>query len=274
MAKNKKAPGRPKKEFVSKKPKTKIKSWPGRPRKDKQDRIANISHVTPEITSFVAKSVDDSKKKDLIILLLFLLSFVLFVVSLYFTFIKEKNPNDLTSEEMAEITNVESGNIDYDLPGTVEDPEVKVIVETPVQEPIQPTVQNLNTEQQLIVDFYQAVNTVDMEALYTLTDARLEESNVFKTYYSKRRLNNFSQTIVAPKIVVTNIQEVATTSTNPNIKNFEYTVEYMLASNQQKFTEERSTTLIKKGDNRRVGKLMCETKGCSSMPFFNPEKFK
>ena len=90
------------------------------------------------------------------------------------------------------------------------------------------------------------MNTVDMDALYTLTDARLEESNVFKTYYSRRWLTNFSEAIIAPKIVVTNIQEVPTTSTNPNIKNFEYTVEYMLASNQQKFTEERSTTLIKK----------------------------
>ncbi len=272
MAKQKKkAPGRPKKEFVSKKPKTKIKSWPGRPRKD-QKYVAVPQQVSPAVAWFVAKSVDDSKKKDLIILFLFLLSFLLFVVSLYFTFIKEKNPSNLTQEERTEIMNIETGNINYDQPSTVEEPEVKVIVEKP--EAIQPTLQNLTTQQQLIVDFYQAINMVDMDTLYTLTDARLEESNVFKTYYSKRRLTNFSASIIAPKIVVTNIQEVPTTSTNPNIKNFEYTVEYMLANNQQKFTEERSTTLIKKGENRRVGKLMCETKGCSTMPFFNPEKYK
>lgn len=172
---------------------------------------------------------------------------------------KKKAPSDLTAEEIAEITNVETGNIDYNLPGTTEapeTPEVNVVEE----QPSPAVIQNLNTEQQLIVDFYQAVNTVDMDALYTLTDARLEESNVFKTYYSRRWLTNFSASILAPKIVVTNIQEVSTTSTNPNIKNFEYTVEYILANNQQRFTEERSTTLIKKGDNRRVGKLMCETK--------------
>jgi len=272
MVKNKKkAPGRPKKEFVSKKPKTKIKSWPGRPRKDQKQQVV-WQQVTPTIAWFVEKSVDDSKKKDLIILLLFFLSFILFVVSLYFTFMKEKDPNDLTQAEMAEITNVETGNIDYSQPGAIEEPEVNVVVEKP--ETVQPTIQNLNIEQQLIVDFYQAVNSLDMETLYTLTDARLEESNVFKTYYSRRRLTSFSEAIIAPKIVVTNIQEVANTSTNPNIKSFEYTVEYMLASNQQKFTEERSTTLIKKGDNRRVGKLMCETKGCSTMPFFNPDKYK
>ncbi len=194
-------------------------------------------------------------------MLLFLLSFLLFVVSLYFTFIKDKNPADLTREEMAEITNVETGNVDYTTPDAIPEEEVKVVVENPqTQETMQPTIQNLSAEQQLIVDFYQALNTVNMDMVYTLTDARLEESNVFKTYYSKRRLTNFMDSIIAPKIVVTNIQEVPTTSTNPNIKNFEYTVEYMLANNQQKFTEERSTTLIKKGDNRRVGKLMCETK--------------
>lgn len=211
----------------------------------------------------------------MIILLLFLLSFVLFVVSLYFTFMKEKDPSDLTQEEMAEITNVDTGNIDYNVTGVIEEPEVKIVVENPqTQETLQPTIQNLNAEQQLIVDFYQAINAVNMDAIYTLTDARLEESNVFKTYYSRRRLTNFTEAIVAPKIVITNIQEVTTSSVNPNIKNFEYTVEYMMASNQQKFTEERATTLIKKGDNRRIGKLMCETKGCSTMPFFNTEKYK
>lgn len=62
--------------------------------------------------------MEDSKKKDLIILLLFLLSFVLFVVSLYFTFMKEKTPN-LTQDEMAEITNVDTGNIAYNRSGTI-----------------------------------------------------------------------------------------------------------------------------------------------------------
>jgi len=197
----------------------------------------------------------------MIILLLFLLSFVLFIVSLYFTFMKDKKPEELTSSELSEITNIDTGNIDYNATGMIEEPEVTIGVENPqTQEILQPTIQKLTSEQQLIVDFYQAINVVNMDTIYTLTDARLEESNVFKTYYSKRRLTNFTEAIVAPKIVITNIQEVTTSSVNPNIKNFEYTVEYMMASTQQKFTEERSTTLIKKGDNRKIGKLMCETK--------------
>ncbi len=269
MAKQKKkTPGRPKKEFISKKPKTKIKSGPGRPRKH---HTANtIQQVPAEVAGFVAKSVDDSKKKDMVILLLFLLSFILFIVSLYFTFMKDKKPQ-VSQAEMAEITNIETGNIDYNMP----DAEVKEWPTTTLNTPdtLQPTIQNLTTEQQLIVDFYQAVNMVDMDTLYRLTDGRLEESNVFKTYYSKRRLTNFSAALVAPRIVVTNIQEESATE-NPNIKNFTYTLEYMLTSNQQKFTEERSTVLIKKGESWRIGKLMCETKGCSMMPFFNPEKYK
>lgn len=277
MVKQKKTVGRPKKEFVSKKPKTKIKNWPGRPRKDKKDRIhvsdkKTTNSVTPVVAWFVAKSVDDSKKKDMIILLLFLLSFVLFVVSLYFTFMRDKKTEELTPSELSEITNIDTGNIDYTSSDTVtytEDTSTGTTVIAP-----EPTVQNLSTEQQVLVDFYQAINTVDMDTIYKITDARLEESNVFKTYYSRRWLTNFNEAILAPKIVVTNIQEVASTSTNPNIKSFGYTLEYVIASTQQKFTEERSTTLIKKGEDWKVGKLMCETKWCSTMPFFNTEKYK
>jgi len=273
MVKNKKkAPWRPRTEFISHKPRTKIKSWPWRPRKDTKDKGMSPQPIAPEISSYVAKSVDKSKTKDMIILLLFLLSFALFVVSLYVTFIQKKDISIVTQQEIAAIANVETGNIDYSQSSTIEEPEVNTIVEK--QEIVQATIQNLTQEQQLIMDLYQAVNNVDMDMLYTLTDARLEESNVFKTYYSRRWLTNFSDGIIAPKIVVTNIQEVATTSTNPSIKNFEYTLEYMLANNQQKFTEERATTLIKKGKNRKIGKLMCETKWCSTMPFFNPEKYK
>lgn len=214
----------------------------------------------------------------MIILLLFLLSFVLFVVSLYFTFMRDKKSSEITQEEMAEITNIETGNIDYTTPDaaieqtTPTTPTTPTVVSETVSQP-QPTVQNLTFEQQMIIDFYQAVNTIDMSAIYKLTDARLEESNVFKTYYSRSRLSKFSEIVLAPKIVVTNIQEEVNAA-NPNIKNFSYTIEYTLVNNQQKFTEERSTVLIKKGDDRRIGKLLCETKGCSTMPFFNPEKYK
>ncbi len=276
MIKNKKAPGRPKKEFVSKKPKTKIKSWPGRPRKD-QNSYAVKNTVPSEVVGFVAKSVDESKKKDLIILVLFLLSFILFVVSLYFTFMRDKKLEGLSQSEISEIANIQTGNIDYASEDSALQ-EAKIDEEIDTQETVapivQPSLQDLSLEQQTIVDFYQAINAIDTTTIYKLTDARLEESNIFKTYYTKNRLSRFLDTIIAPKIMITNIQEKPTTSTNPNIKNFSYTIEYTLAKNQQKFTEERSTTLIKKWDNRRIGKLMCETKWCSMMPFFNTDKYK
>jgi len=187
---------------------------------------------------------------------------------------RDKKADNLSDSEMAEITNIETGNIDYT---TVEETGIIPEEQAPavfVNTTVEPRLQTLTSEQQMIVDFYQAINTIDLSTIYKLTDARLEESNVFKTYYSRRWLSKFSEVILAPKIVVTNIQEETTNSTNPNIKNFSYTLEYMLASNQQKFTEERSTVLIKKGDDRRIGKLLCVTKGCSTMPFFNPDKYK
>ena len=204
----------------------------------------------------------------MIILLLFLLSFILFVVSLYFTFMRDKASN-LSQSDIAEIANVETGNIDYSTStGQVQE------TTTTTTNTVQPTVQNLTPEQQVIIDFYQAVNSIDTVTIHTMADTHLKQSDVFTTYYSKNRLSKFSNVILAPKIVVTNIHEEPTNSTNPNIKNFSYTLEYMLASTKQKFTEERSTVLIKKGDEWKIGKLMCETKGCSTMPFFNPDKYK
>lgn len=276
MVRNKKkAPGRPKKEFISHKPKTVTKDWPGRPRKTTSWHKI-VAQVPAEVVWFVKQSVDTSQKKDIIILILFLLSFLLFVVSLYFTFIKDKKAEELRSS--TEITNIDKGNINYT---NTTDPEILEetdTIDTTDAQILPPTTlttdtQTANLEQQIITNFYQAVNAIDISGIYTLTEARLEESNVFKTYYSKTWLSKFSSVIVAPKIIVTNIQEKSGT-TNPNIKNFTYTLEYTLAKNQQKFTEERSTVLIKKGDDRRIGKLLCETKWCSTMPFFNPDKYK
>ncbi len=279
MAKQKKTVGRPKKEFVSKKPKTKIKAWPGRPRKDKKDRIVltkNISpkKISPEIKTFVAQSVDDSKKKDLIILILFVCSFILFIVSLYFTFIKEEASEWTMQDGVEQIRNVEKGNIQYTTPDEHTEEVVVQIATSNEEVTITPMVYTIDEEQQTILDFYQALNTIDIDTLYRMTDVRLSETNVFKTYYSRNRLTKFTENLLAPKIVVTNIQEKETTTINPDIRHFEYTLEYILANTQQKFTEERSTTLIKRGEERKVGKLMCETKGCSTMPFFNPERYK
>jgi hypothetical protein len=173
---------------------------------------------------------------------------------------RDKKAEDLSQSELAEITNIETGNIDYTTDTTTGDMQEEQNPTTVVNTAVAPTVQSLTAEQQMIVDFYQAINTIDLSTIYRFTDARLEESNVFKTYYSRSWLSKFSAVILAPKIVVTNIQEQANTTNNPNIKNFTYTLEYMLASNQQKFTEERSTVLIRKGEDWRIGKLLCETK--------------
>ncbi|MEI6671981.1 MAG: hypothetical protein WCL02_01075 [bacterium] len=57
----------------------------------------------------------------MIILVLFILSFLLFVISLYFTFIKDKKAEELASS--TEITNIDTGNIDYTKEVNVEIPE-------------------------------------------------------------------------------------------------------------------------------------------------------
>jgi len=262
MPQNKKTVGRPKKEFVSKLPQKPHQSWPWRPRKSGKLLTATKQHVSPAIAWFVAKSVDKSKRKDVVILILFLCSFILFIVSLYVTFIKETKVSTVVPSEISEITNIDTGNVEY----TAEDIETSTLV--------QPTIQQVTVQQQTIIDFYQAINTLNMSAMYEITDAYLEKSNIFKTYYNKKRLSNFLDNIISPKIVVTNIEEEQINTTNSDIKKFIYTLEYTRMSTQQKYTEERSTVLIKKDNEWKIGKLMCETKWCSMMPFFNPDKYK
>ncbi len=274
----KKTPGRPKKEFISRRPQS-HKEWPGRPRKH-EPKIKSAT-IPTEVATYVGQSVDESKKKDIIILVLFLLSFILFVFSLYFTFTKDRRAEKLNTAATGEMTNISKGNIDYTTPdATIPVQETQEITgadqETATtSQPAVPTaIQPLNPQQQTIVEFYQAVNAIDITTIYTMADANLEKSNVFKTYYSRSRLTKFSNVIAQPKVVVTNIQEQPNTTNNPDIIRFAYTLEYMLANSQQRFTEERSTVLIKRNDNRRIGKLVCETKWCSTMPFFNPDKYK
>jgi len=51
-----------------------------------------------------------------------------------------------------------------------------------------------------------------------------------------------------------------------------YTLSYTLKNNKT-YTEDRSATLVEKNGAYKIGKLMCDTTGCSQMPFFNPGKY-
>ena len=218
---------------------------------------------------------------------MFFLSFILFLASLYFTFIRDKKTDQSSQPNIAEIANIDTGNIDY-TDSDSSNVQISKTATDDVQTPKtvaadmgtenavdnQYLAQDLDSQQQIVVQFYQAVNSMDTTAIRTMADDHLKQSNVFKTYYSKNRLSKFSENILDPKISITNIQEKPTNSVNQDIKSFSYTLEYTLANTKQKYTEERSTVLIRKGDIWKIGKLMCETKGCSTMPFFNPDKYK
>ena len=193
---------------------------------------------------------------------------------------RSKKSDTLSQSSVAEITNVDTGNIDYTTMNTgssIQEDETSETTGTipPVQQAIPATTyQPTSAEQQLLMNFYHAVNTLDTTTIYNMADTHLKQSNVFQTYYSKNWLSKFSAVVLAPKIVVSNIQEKPNTTSNPSIKNVSYTIEYTIVKNQQKFTEERSMVLVSKDNIWKIGKLLCETKGCSTMPFFNPDKYK
>ncbi|MEI8091712.1 MAG: hypothetical protein WCG98_05860 [bacterium] len=69
-----------------------------------------------------------------------------------------------------------------------------------------------------------------------------------------------------------NLQIVPRTTTSASAEKVTYTVQYTLKDNHL-YTENRSVVLVKRGEEYKIGKIMCDTVKCSQMPFFNPEKY-
>jgi hypothetical protein len=73
-------------------------------------------------------------------------------------------------------------------------------------------------------------------------------------------------------VQVQNIQIQPPASSTSNVQQATYTLQYTL-KNGQIFTENRSVVFIKRWTEYTIGKIMCDTVGCSQMPFFNPAKY-
>jgi hypothetical protein len=52
-----------------------------------------------------------------------------------------------------------------------------------------------------------------------------------------------------------------------------YEARYTLKNNKKTYIEEREVDVAKVGNNFQITKMMCNTKWCSRMPFFNPARF-
>jgi hypothetical protein len=228
--------GRPPKSFVSKKPQIK-RDKPGRPKK--HEKI-----ILPQIPE-----KKDNKTKDTIIWILFIVSFFIFGFSIYVSQ-KEKIASRINNGIQ---TNKEE----------IIQPIIEEQIVEEVQEPQQPIIQN--QKQTILEQIYWALKVSNFDELYQHTDNGLKQSTIFKTYFSKNRLQRFVNNIDNQNI------EFQVVEINEEESKVLYKLSYSVKNTQ--FIEERETTFITKNNEQKIAKIMCITKGCSTMPFFNPGKY-
>ena len=252
----KKTRGRPKKEFISRKPKIK-KDGPGRPRKIiKEEKRPEIIHPIG------IPSKQEDTKKDRFILWMFVFSLIIFTVSLYFAQKKqalEIANNDWTGTEIS----INTGNIDT---WTINTGIVNtwIIDESGT---IWKTTTNIDsTESQIIKKFYDAFKNWSIATLSWSIDQSLRSSRLFTVFFSKKWSQRFLNNLNAEWLKIWEV--TSDWNTNPTLT---YTISYAL-QNGQSFEETRQTSIVNT-PTQKITKMMCINTGCSKLPFFNPGKY-
>lgn len=253
--KKKSGPWRPKKVFIPK-PKTKH-AKPGRPKKEIKPYMQSGRRG---FKGFVNTNILHAPKKDNIILLLFVLSLLIFLSSVYITILKSQKELEKDIIEHTAVVNVDTGNI----PFTEWETQVATGIETPVV-----TEAPADTKA-VIVAFYDAVNQKNISTLYTLADTYLKGTNMFKTYFSSNRLTKVWW-VLQWNIQVQNIVVSPRAAASTTVQEVHYTLVYPLKNGETK-SEDWSAFVLLKWTSYKIGRIMCITTGCSQMTFFNPEK--
>lgn len=235
---------RPPKSFVSRKPQIK-RNWPGRPKK--HEKV-----VLPEIPE-----KKDNKVKDFIILVLFIISFFVFWFSVYIN----------QEEKILSLLNPKSEDIQKEIEEQATTITQEPIIEQIIQEVEEPTIPEIPKDEKFLIieQIYWAIKESNFDIIYTNIDTNLKQSTIFKTYFSKNRLQRFIDNIDNNDITVELIN--IDNETSKVWYNLKYSIDNI------SFIEEWEATFTTRNNEQKIAKIMCITKGCSTMPFFNPWKY-
>lgn len=228
---------RPPKTFVSKKPVIK-RDKPGRPKK--HEKI-----ILPQIPE-----KKENKLKDFIIRTLFFISFLIFWFSVY---VSQKNKSLAKEDQIDKSKEIITNNIQYEQP---ESPKETIKEENYVE---------IDERFSILQKIYNEIQSENFEELYKNIDNNLKQSSIFRTYFSNNRLQRFINNIEDKNI---NIELLKIEDEESKVS---YRLSYFVKGT--KFIEERETTFANRNNEQKIAKIMCITKGCSTMPFFNPGKY-
>lgn len=273
-----KNPGRPKSDFknlLKKKDEKHVIRGRGRPKKH-IEIVEEDNLVDKELKGIVDEKVAREKKKDTIILLLFIFSILLFIFSVLTSFLQKKKETLLDIRQWTKQEKV----INKISTGIAESTGV-VKTGLPIQNTNTGIVNNDNSATtgrkvteagQVILDFYDAFNNKDIAKITNIADTHLRSSSVFRTYFNLNWISKFLAGINQSKIFVLGIVEKED-NLKPNIRSIDYSVTYRVNNMEDKFVEQWAATLIKRWEEWKIGQIMCKTQWCSQMPFFNPAKY-
>lgn len=128
------------------------------------------------------------------------------------------------------------------------------------------TVSNEYTD--LIISFYDKINTRDFSSLSNMADNYLKKSDSFRTYYNANRLSKFLDKIAWNKVYVWWFKELP--STKPNVKNYWYVIKYKVDWDNNLTKEDWEIAIVNRNGENLIWSIMCVTTWCSRMPFFQP----
>ena len=213
MADNtKKTRGRPKKEFISRKPKTK-KDGPGRPRKIIQEE------KKPEIIHQVSiPSKQEDSKKDRFILWMFVFSLIIFTVSLYFA--QKKQALEIADDTWSNASiAIDTGSIST---GTIDTTWANNTGTSIESGNTTNTMTNIDinepAESKIIKGFYDAFKNGSISTLSWSIDQSLRSSQLFTVFFSKKWSQRFLNNLNAEWLQLGTI--TSDWNQNPHLQNF------------------------------------------------------
>lgn len=125
---------------------------------------------------------------------------------------------------------------------------------------------------QALMGFYINMNNKEFWQAYQFIQTNLYKTDIFQQYFKTERLWSFLSFIEDNKVKIDNVS-FQTDPENSERLIATYTLTYTLKTNQTIYKENRTTKLKKINGKYQIVEFMCDTKGCSRMPFFNFEKF-
>lgn len=127
-------------------------------------------------------------------------------------------------------------------------------------------------EDSVLNNFYEKIALWEVDDASNMVDLYLKKTNTYQNYYTNPRINEFIKIIDNDSFRVKNIEKLSNNINKPNNEYYRYTLSYSIKNTL--FEEQWEATIINRNGNKQIWRLECVSKWCSTMPFFNPEKYK